>query len=68
MYCGDVFGYVDRLEVIFDLKCNGIEFDILVCINIIYIEWLCFLGNEVGVICGEFLKLWLGLIVNVLKW
>lgn len=61
MNCGNVFGYVDGLEVIFDLKCNGIEFDILVCINIIYIEWLCFLGNEVGVICGEYVKLWLGL-------
>lgn len=67
MHRGDVFGHADRPEVISDLKCNGTEPDISACTNITYTERPCSPGNEVGVTCGESIKLSLGLIVNALK-
>lgn len=54
---GDVFGHADEPEVISDLKCNGTESDISACTNITYTERPCSSGKEVGVTCGESVKL-----------
>lgn len=67
MHRGDVFGHADGPEVISDLKCRGTEPDISACTNITYTERPCSPGNDVGVTCGESIKLWLGLIVSALK-
>lgn len=60
---GGVFGHADGPEVISDLNCNGTESDISACTNITYTERPCSPGNEVGITCGESVKLsvWLGL-------